>query len=121
MTRRYSLDEARAALPEIRDRVERIRRARRALLDASERLEEAVARDGGGVAGTDSLRARADLRAEVEWFAARGIVLRDPGQGLVDFPSDLDGREVFLCWRTGEDDIAWYHELEAGFAGRRPL
>jgi len=41
--------------------------------------------------------------------------------GLVDFPSVMDGRTVFLCWRSDEDDLAWYHSTEEGFAGRKPL
>ncbi len=41
--------------------------------------------------------------------------------GLVDFPTTLDGRWVYLCWRKGESEVAWWHEIDAGFAGRRPL
>jgi len=52
---------------------------------------------------------------------ALDIVLRDPRQGLVDFPSIRDGAEVYLCWRLDEDDLAWWHLPEEGFAGRKPL
>ncbi|HUX86133.1 MAG TPA: DUF2203 family protein [Chloroflexota bacterium] len=41
--------------------------------------------------------------------------------GLVDFPAERDGRVVYLCWRRGEDQIHYWHELDAGFAGRQPL
>jgi len=47
--------------------------------------------------------------------------LKDYFTGLVDFPSRLDGREVYLCWRFGEDEIAHWHELDAGFAGRQKI
>ena len=49
------------------------------------------------------------------------VVLRDLDRGLVDFPSIRDGEEVFLCWEEGEDEIGFWHELEAGYGGRRPL
>jgi hypothetical protein len=50
-----------------------------------------------------------------------GCVLKDMDQGLVDFLTRRDGREVYLCWRYGEERVAYWHELQAGFAGRRPL
>ncbi|HEX6401231.1 MAG TPA: DUF2203 family protein, partial [Actinomycetota bacterium] len=77
--------------------------------------------DGGGVAGTDWFEAQEALKGGLLWLADRGILLRDPETGLIDFPAERDGRRVFLCWRLGEDDVAWYHEEEAGFSGRRPL
>lgn len=59
-------------------------------------------------------------------FVARldrwSIALRDIESGLIDFPALVAGRQVWLCWRIGDpDEIAWWHELDAGFAGRRPL
>jgi hypothetical protein len=50
-----------------------------------------------------------------------GIELKDPNQGLIDFPAMLEGRVVYLCWRLGEDVIQHWHELSAGFAGRHPV
>lgn len=50
-----------------------------------------------------------------------GIELKDPLTGLIDFPAWMDDREVYLCWRLGEPDVAHWHELDAGFAGRRKL
>ena len=52
---------------------------------------------------------------------ALDIVLRDPRQGLVDFPSIRDGVEIYLCWQLDEQRVEWWHEPEAGFAGRQPL
>jgi hypothetical protein len=52
---------------------------------------------------------------------ALDIVLRDPRQGLVDFPSIRDGAEVYLCWKLDERRVEWWHEPRAGFAGRQPL
>ena len=50
-----------------------------------------------------------------------GAQLKDPETGLLDFPATLNGRDVLLCWRLGEEQIAWYHDAEAGFRGRRKL
>jgi hypothetical protein len=117
----FTIDEANAELPELRERLPRVREARRSLIEASERIEEAVTVDGGGVAGTEWFQAQQVLKTEVTYLVDRGIILRDPETGLVDFPSDREGRRVLLCWRLGEDDVAWFHETGGGFAGRKPL
>ena len=77
--------------------------------------------DGGGEPGKAVGEAFVELRAGVAEFADREIVLRDLERGLIDFPSLREGREVYLCWVEGEDDIAFWHDLDAGYAGRQPL
>ncbi len=119
--RRYSVDDANAELPDLRERLARVRDARQRLIRASERITAKVAADGGGVAGGDWFEASSELREEVSWLNDRNILLRDPETGLVDFPARRDGREVYLCWRLGEDAVGWWHELDTGFAGRKPL
>lgn len=119
--RLFSLTEANAELADLRERLPRLRDARRALIQASQRITEAVAADGGGVAGSDWFEAQQTLKADIEHLARVGIILRDPEQGLVDFPSQLDGRRVLLCWRLGEDEVGWFHDERTGFSGRRPL
>lgn len=119
--RLYTRDGANAALPELRERLARIRDSRQTMLRAAERVKAAVAADGGGHAGTDLWNASATLKAEIEWLAEQNILLRDPETGLIDFPSELDGRPVFLCWRLGEDEVGHWHDVEAGFLGRKPL
>lgn len=122
MTERlFTLEEARAALPELRERLPRLREARRSLIDASRRIDDAVAADGGGVSGGDWFGAQQSLKAELSTLAEQGILLRDPESGLVDFPSEREGRAVLLCWRLGEDDVAWYHEAGVGFGARKRL
>jgi hypothetical protein len=119
--RRFTPGQANAELAELRERLPRLRDARRALIRSSERITEAVASDGGGVAGSDWFEAQGIVRAEVIYLSERGILLRDPETGLVDFPGEVDDRAVFLCWRLGEDEVAWYHEHHAGFSSRKPL
>lgn len=119
--RLFSRDEANAELDLLRTLLPRLRDARRALIAASERISGAIASDGGGVAGSDWFRAQQTLKADVEELARRGILLKDPEAGLVDFPSQLDGDRVLLCWRLDEPNVAWYHDEHAGFRGRKPL
>ncbi len=120
--RRFTPAEADALLPELRERLPRIREARRRLIASARVVRERVITDPGGVAADPGhFEAAEALRAELERLAALGVVLRDPETGLVDFPGEVDGREVWLCWREGEERVAHFHELDAGFAGRRPL
>jgi hypothetical protein len=119
--RLFTPAEANAELEVLRQLLPRLRDARRALIASSERISAAVASDGGGVAGSDWFRAQQTLKEDVEELSHRGILLRDPESGLVDFPSMREGERVLLCWRLGEDEIGWYHGEEAGFRGRQPL
>jgi hypothetical protein len=119
--RLYTLEEANAQLPDLRERLPRLRIARDGLIAASERIKEAVASDGGGVAEAGWFTHQQTLKTELEHLAERGIHLRDPEVGLIDFPAERGGRPVYLCWRLGEDQVAWYHEANAGFGSRKPL
>jgi hypothetical protein len=119
--RLFTIEEANAELDELRTRLPRLREARQRLIDTSERITSAVEVDGGGVEGSDWFRAQASLRSELLWLAGRGILLRDPETGLIDFPAEHHGRRVLLCWRLGEHRVAWYHDEQTGFSGRKPL
>lgn len=119
--RLYSVEEAEATLPEVRERVERIQRARQEIFRSSAVIKEHVASDGGGFARPEYWDALETLRSDVTELLQRDIILRDPETGLIDFPSEREGRRILLCWRLGEDHVAHWHEPNAGFAGRRKL
>lgn len=119
--RMFTPEEATAELEYLRQVLPRVREARQELIAASRRISEAVAADGGGVAEPAWFDAQASLKADVTELADRGILLRDPETGLVDFPTEREGRTVYLCWRLGEGDVAYFHEEHAGFSGRQPL
>jgi len=57
----------------------------------------------------------------VERVQSYGCQLKDMEMGLIDFPAIRDGREVYLCWKLGEEQIGYWHDVEAGYAGRQPL
>ena len=118
----YSAEEATALLSDLRERLARIRDAREVVIRHAAAVRAAVAADGGGVAGDPaSFEASRTLREELAHLADEDIVLRDPEAGLVDFPGEVEGRPIWLCWRLGEERVAFWHEIDAGFAGRRPL
>ena len=121
--RHYTLDEANAALTWVGEAIVALRTAREGLSDeeAREALAEAGPQNGGGDPGRVVSEAFLALRDALARLQVAEIVLRDLDRGLVDFPAIRDGREVYLCWLEGEDEIGFWHDLEAGFAGREPL
>jgi hypothetical protein len=121
--RHFTREEANALLPRLEPILRTLRDARDRLTDAEahELLATAAPANGGGapgrVVGEAFLQVR-DLLAEVQGL---GIVIRDIDRGLIDFPTILDHREVYLCWQLDEQEIEFWHDLESGFGGRRPL
>lgn len=118
----YTVEEADALLPDLRERLERIRDARQTMLRHAEVVKERVVQYGGGVhPGPGYLQATQTLSRELERLADEEIVLRDPQSGLVDFPGEREGERVWLCWLLGEERVGHWHPLDKGVAGRRPL
>jgi hypothetical protein len=131
MARTFTPDEANAALADVRPLVARMVDAKRAFDEAQEQSDDAarsISGNGGGIppaelaALHEQLEQRAtELAAILAELAELGVEVKDLDSGLVDFPSLRDGERVLLCWRLGEDEVAFWHGLEDGFAGRRPL
>ena len=129
--RTFTPEEANEALVRVRPLVERMVAARRTLFDAQRRQAELVARvasNGGGLTPPDvsavaaeAQQASAELVAVVEELQGIGVQVKDLDRGLVDFPCVHRGREVLLCWELGEDEVAFWHGADEGYAGRRPL
>jgi hypothetical protein len=121
--RHYTLEEANAALERVEELLEGLRSARERLGDreAREALSESAPANGGGAPGRTVSEGFLALRDALTELREREIVLRDLDRGLVDFPSMRDGEEVYLCWQEGEEEIAYWHDPDAGFAGREPL
>lgn len=127
--RYYSIDEANERLREVRPLLEGLRADRDAIALAQQDQQLRAATNGSAdhaseVAATDAhirnlaTRMRAAVTQLVQW----DVELRDIGTGLIDFPALANGRPIWLCWRLGEpEDIRWWHELDAGFGGRKPL
>ncbi len=128
MPRFYDIDAANERLSELRPLLERLRADRDELAQVQRRFREALATDG---APDTEIRLRerernvrdivGRMEAAVVQIDAWGVTLRDIPTGLVDFPALVSGRQVWLCWRLGEPEIEWWHELSAGLDGRRQL
>ncbi|HEX4898833.1 MAG TPA: DUF2203 domain-containing protein [Candidatus Limnocylindrales bacterium] len=148
MTRFYGIDEANDALPDVerilldlRDQRAELIRLRDAVLAASKpdggeggageappatTGDDPDARDAEAAAARRLMRLRMQglidqMQAGVTRLVEREVTLREIEAGLIDFPALASGRQIWLCWRLGEGDIEWWHELDEGFAGRRPL
>lgn len=129
--KQYSLAEARALLPQVVPVVEQLRDAYLELRT----VHAAVASQARGASGDGQLladpwddspeNALEHLNQRIREAAARledwGVEVKDPERGLIDFVHERDGRLVYLCFHLGESDIGFWHELDAGFAGRQPL
>ena len=122
-SRHYTVEEANAALGWVEETIAALRNAREGLSDeeAREALAQAGPQNGGGDPGRVVSEAFLQLRDALARLHGADVVLRDLDRGLVDFPSIRDDREVYLCWVEGEEEIGYWHDLEAGFAGREPL
>jgi hypothetical protein len=129
--RHFTPEEANAALADVRPLVERMveaRQAHAAALERQEELEGHIRGNGGGIPPATLAEAAAEVDAEgrkltriVDELGELGVQVKDLDEGLVDFPALRRGETVLLCWKLGEDEIRYWHGLEDGFAGRRPL
>lgn len=130
--RLYTLEEARETLPRVIPVLERIRSAfveLRALQAATDAASRGASGDGHllenpweASAGKDRAeQLNRQLRRGVGRLQQWGIELKDPEKGLIDFYHEREGQVVFLCYMLGEAELACWHDLESGFAGRQPL
>ena len=121
--RHFSREEADALLPQLTALLSQLQERKDELTDteAHEALSEAAPTNGGGEQGRQVGVAFLEVRRILETVERAGIVLRDIDRGLVDFPALMDGREVYLCWELGEDEVGYWHDLEGGYGGREPL
>jgi hypothetical protein len=121
--RHYTLEEARERRPWVAARVETARAALAELAKPEVRAALAALEPdrGGSWPGRIAAQATLDLQRAIAELHAADIVVRDVVRGLVDFPAVRDGDEVYLCWLVDEPEIEHWHELDAGFAGRRRL
>ncbi len=119
----YTRNEARALLPQIKEWLGELEDLRQQLEKHESRLAgiDTPHRDLGGDLVNSWVRVIAQMKTVLTEFLRREIQIKDLDRGLVDFPALIDGKEVFLCWEKSEADIEFWHDLQAGYAGRQPL
>jgi len=131
MERTFTLDEANAAVAQLRPVVEQLVEHRRRL-DAAQRrqaqLLTRIAGNGGDMQPSDLREVAAAIQAEADVIGECAERINDAGaqiksleEGLLDFPSTRDGEDILLCWKLGEEEIRYWHAPSEGFAGRKPL
>jgi hypothetical protein len=127
----FTPEQANAALAEVRPLAERMV-AHRAqvgeLLGRRAGLTATIAGNGGDLDPGELARVEAEIADEAKEVArcvneihGLGAQVKDADEGLIDFPALRGAEEILLCWKLGEEEIAFWHDLEQGFAGRRPL
>ncbi len=120
----YTVEEANALLPELRrlhvlilEDLERMD----LLSDGAPRPLETIPTNGGGKAIDGFFATGREAQGYLKEILARGVQIKDVRAGLFDFPAWRDGEEVLLCWRVDEPEVAFWHDLQHGFASRRPV
>ena len=120
----FTVEEANALLPKLRELLEDVAAHRDAVRQKAPHVEpilRASALNGGGRVGSEYGVETYKLYLAISRIRKLGVLLKDLDTGLLDFPHERDGRVVFLCWRPPEEKVGYWHEVQAGFAGRRPL
>lgn len=123
----FTVEQANRTLPLVRriveDVVDQHRRWREAILELDLASQAGEPEESPRV--VDLVRQARDLSRELDGYQRElrdiGVQLKDSRLGLVDFPSQIGGRTVLLCWRLGEPEVQFWHEVNAGYAGRQPL
>jgi hypothetical protein len=127
----FTPEQANAALPLVKVIVQDISNLARSLRDRQERITRLDGGKRGGLADayreelqqvqTEMERDDERMQEYLRELTDLGIELKDPFSGLIDFPAWMNGHEVYLCWRLGEPEVTYWHEMDAGFAGRQKL
>lgn len=122
----FTVEEANALLPAVREILAHLQRTHRRLLsyrEEAKKAAEGAEQGGGGIeGGARYALILTNLTEQMAKLDALGVQLKDFERGLIDFPSLREGRVVLLCWQVGDGDrVEWWHDVDAGFAGRTPL
>ncbi len=124
MSRLFTIEEARAALQGIRPLMDEIQAIRAAILEQQPEAWQVVERaagNGGNRAASRLVKDFDRLDRLIHEVQDAGAIFKDINLGLIDFPAVRQGSEVYLCWKYGEPDLMYWHEIDAGFAGRQPI
>jgi hypothetical protein len=120
----FTVEEANALLPKIQELLDDLTLHRDALREKAPHIEpilRAAGENGGGRVGSEYGVEAYNLYLAIGRIRELGVLLKDLDMGLLDFPHEREGRIVFLCWHPPEERVEYWHEIEAGYAGRQPL
>src|SRR5213596_632039 len=122
--RTFSLAEAKSLLPQLEEQLLAVKTEKEVLVRSHGEIKRASANaqaNGGSVVGPVDVRALERISDSVETIQEMGVLVKDLDIGLCEFPYLYDGRVVYLCWKLGEAEIRFWHEIEDGYTGRQPI
>ena len=120
----FTLAEANELLPQLNQRFTAVRQPKTVIANTKDEVRKAsekAASGGGTPVGALYIRALHEISGSLQAIHELGVVIKDVDLGLCDFPYKLEGRIVYLCWKFGEEEIRWWHEISCGYKDRHPL
>jgi hypothetical protein len=124
MPRYFTLAEANEALKTVRSLMDEVMKIRQRVLDDQPEIWPVIQKSAGNGGNPRLSKMVLDFEkfdALIHKIQAAGAQIKDINTGLLDFPAQREGREICLCWKYGEGEIAFWHEVDAGYAGRQPI
>jgi hypothetical protein len=124
LERLFTLAEANRLIPQLQEHLTSVKRAKAVLIRTKDEIKKASAKallGGGSSAGPHYISALEEISENLQAIQEMGILVKDLDVGLCDFPHMLNGRIVYLCWKLGETEVQWWHEVDSGYMGRQPL
>ena len=122
LERVFTLAEANRLLPQLEEHLMAVKHGKDVLIQTKDEIKKASANapyGGGSFTGTHYIRALEGISEHLQSIQELGVLVKELDSGLCDFPCMLDGRVVYLCWKLGEPEIQWWHEVSAGYAERQ--
>lgn len=122
--RYFTLTEANALLPQLQPLMGRLLETRARVVRQAQSIRHTLSdlhSDIGGPVPSNMVQGFITIEQILQRIQSYGCEVKDLNAGLIDFLTERDGRDVYLCWRYGEPEITFYHDLHTGFNGRRPI
>ena len=124
LERIFTLSEANRLIPQLEEHLTAVKRGKTVLIRTKDEIKKASSKaqfGGGSFAGPHYITALEQTSENLQAIQEMGVLVKDLDIGLCDFPYLMNGRIVYLCWKLGEAEIHWWHEVNSGYTGRQPL
>jgi hypothetical protein len=124
LERVFTLSEANHLIPQLEEHLRAVKKGKTVLIRLKEEIKKAASKaacGGGSSSGAHYIRSLELISDNLRAIQELGVLVKDLDMGLCDFPHLLDGRIVYLCWKLGENEIRWWHEVNSGYGDRQPL
>jgi hypothetical protein len=122
--RLFSLSEANRLIPSLEEHLSAVKKGKSVLVHTKDEIKKASKNaqfGGGSFVATHYISALEQINDNLQKIQEMGVLVKDVEMGLCDFPHLHEGRVVYLCWKLGEPEVGWWHEVHSGYASRQPL